>query len=46
MAGFPNVVVHGCQALDKGVLADVVRNRLDDLLAFVAAIRARLPAAP
>jgi uncharacterized protein YutE (UPF0331/DUF86 family) len=39
MAGFRNVVVHGYQALDKAILADIVSNRLDDLLNFAAAIR-------
>lgn len=39
MAGFRNVVVHGYQALDKAILADIVSNRLEDLLNFVAAIR-------
>lgn len=42
MAGFRNVVVDGYQALDKAVLADIVTNRLGDLLDFVAAIRQRL----
>ena len=41
MAGFRNVVVHGYQALDPRILADLVQHRLDDLLAFVAAVRAR-----
>ncbi len=39
MAGFRNVVVHGYQDVDLGVVEDVFRNHLDDLLAFVAAIR-------
>jgi uncharacterized protein YutE (UPF0331/DUF86 family) len=39
MAGFRNVVVHGYQSVDLGILEDVVRNRLDDLLAFVEAMR-------
>ena len=39
MAGFRNVVVHGYQSVDLGILEDVVRNRLDDLLSFVAAMR-------
>jgi uncharacterized protein YutE (UPF0331/DUF86 family) len=39
MAGFRNVVVHGYQALDRAILADVVANRLGDLLDYVAAIR-------
>ena len=41
MAGFRNVVVHGYQALDLEVVRDVVAHRLDDLLAFVAAVHAR-----
>ena len=41
MAGFRNVIVHGYQDVDLGVLEDVLRNHLDDLLAFVRAIRAR-----
>ncbi len=39
MAGFRNVIVHGYQDVDLGVLEDVLRNHLDDLLAFVRAIR-------
>jgi uncharacterized protein YutE (UPF0331/DUF86 family) len=42
MAGFRNVVVHGYQALDPRILADLVQHRLDDLLAFVGAVRVRL----
>ncbi len=42
MAGFRNVVVHGYQALDRQILTDIVQHRLDDLLAFVAAVRGRL----
>jgi uncharacterized protein YutE (UPF0331/DUF86 family) len=42
MAGFRNVIVHGYQHVDLAVVEDVLRNHLDDLLAFVAAIRARL----
>jgi len=41
MAGFRNVVVHGYQDVDLGVVEDVLRNHLDDLLAFVTAIRRR-----
>lgn len=41
MAGFRNVVVHGYQEVDLGIVEDVLRNHLDDLLAFVAAIRGR-----
>ncbi len=43
MAGFRNVVVHGYQAVDLAVVEDVLRNHLDDLLAFVAAIRGAPP---
>jgi uncharacterized protein YutE (UPF0331/DUF86 family) len=39
MAGFRNVLVHGYQDVDLGVVEDVLRNHLDDLLSFVAAIR-------
>jgi len=39
MAGFRNVVVHGYRDVDLGGVEDVVRNHLDDLLAFVSAIR-------
>lgn len=42
MAGFRNVVVHGYADVDLTIVEDVVRNHLDDLLAFVRAIRARL----
>ena len=41
MAGFRNVLVHGSQDVDLGVVEDVLRSHLGDLLAFVAAIRAR-----
>lgn len=41
MAGFRNVLVHGYQDVDLGVVEDVLRSHLGDLLAFVAAIRAR-----
>ena len=42
MAGFRNVVVHGYQGVDLGVVEDVLRHHLGDLLEFVAAIRSRL----
>lgn len=42
MAGFRNVLVHGYDDVDLAVVEDVVRNRLDDLLAFVTAISRRL----
>jgi uncharacterized protein YutE (UPF0331/DUF86 family) len=41
MAGFRNVIVHGYQDVDLGVLEDVLAHHLDDLLAFVGAIRGR-----
>jgi uncharacterized protein YutE (UPF0331/DUF86 family) len=41
MAGFRNVIVHGYQDVDLGVVEDVLKNHLDDLLVFVAAVRGR-----
>lgn len=41
MAGFRNVLVHGYETVDLGIVEDVVRHRLDDLLAFVRAVRER-----
>lgn len=38
MAGFRNLVVNGCEVVDLGIVRDVVENRLDDLLAFVAEV--------
>jgi uncharacterized protein YutE (UPF0331/DUF86 family) len=40
MVGFRNVLVHGYDDVDLGVVRDVLTNRLGDLDAFVAAIRA------
>ena len=45
MAGFRNVLVHGYTAVDTRIVQDVVERHLDDLLAFAAAIRARLTTA-
>lgn len=42
MAGFRNVIVHGYDDVDLGVVEDVVRNHLDDLLQFVAVMRGGL----
>jgi uncharacterized protein YutE (UPF0331/DUF86 family) len=42
MAGFRNIVVHGYHRMEPLILRDIVENRLDDILAFTAAIRARL----
>jgi uncharacterized protein YutE (UPF0331/DUF86 family) len=39
MAGFRNVVVHGYQDVNLAIVRDVLEHRLDDLLAFSAAIR-------
>lgn len=44
MAGFRNVLVHGYDTVDLDIVRDVLEHRLDDLLAFVRAIRARLSA--
>jgi uncharacterized protein YutE (UPF0331/DUF86 family) len=44
MVGFRNIVVHGYQSVDPRVMRDIVENRLDDLLAFTAAIKTHLPA--
>jgi len=41
MVGFRNVLVHGYDDVDIGVVHDVVVNRLPDLVEFVAAVRAR-----
>ena len=43
MAGFRNVLVQGYADVDLDVVGDVLRNRLDDFLTFVQAIRPRLP---
>jgi uncharacterized protein YutE (UPF0331/DUF86 family) len=41
MAGFRNVIVHGYAEVDLGIVEDVVLHHLDDLSAFVAAVRSR-----
>jgi uncharacterized protein YutE (UPF0331/DUF86 family) len=43
MVGFRNVLVHGYDTVDLGVVEDVLRHRLGDLVGFVVVIRARLP---
>lgn len=43
MAGFRNIVVHGYAGVNLEIARDIVEHRLADLLAFVAAIRRRLP---
>lgn len=40
--GLRNVLVHGYAEVDLAVVRDVVEHRLDDLLAFTAAVRGRL----
>ena len=44
MVGFRNIVVHGYQSVDPEIMRDIVEHRLDDLLAFTAAIKSRLQA--
>lgn len=45
MAGFRNVLVHGYDDVDLGVVHDVLERHLGDLTAFVDAVRRRLSAA-
>jgi uncharacterized protein YutE (UPF0331/DUF86 family) len=42
MAGFRNILVHGYQGVDLDIVCDVLEHRLDDLVAFVEAVRGRL----
>jgi uncharacterized protein YutE (UPF0331/DUF86 family) len=42
MAGFRNILVHVYGDVDLGMVEKILRHHLDDLLAFVAAIRARM----
>lgn len=42
MAGFRNVLVHGYEEVDLAIVRDVVEHHLEDLLAFVAAMRERI----
>ena len=44
MVGFRNIVVLGYQSVDPEIMRDIVEHRLDDLLAFTAAIKSRLQA--
>jgi len=41
MAGFRNVLVHGYDDVDLGVVRDVLANHLGDLESFVHAVRQR-----
>ena len=42
MAGFRNVIVHGYQDVDLGIVEDVLANHLDDLLEFARLVRKEL----
>ncbi len=44
MAGFRNILVHGYDVVDLAIVRDIVEHRLDDLLAYVAAIRVAMRA--
>jgi len=46
MAGFRNVLVHGYQDVNLGIVRDVVENHLGDLVELCAAIRAGLKRRP
>jgi uncharacterized protein YutE (UPF0331/DUF86 family) len=39
MAGFRNVLVHGYQDVDLGIVEDILTHHLGDLVAFVASVR-------
>lgn len=38
MAGFRNILVHGYDDVDLGIVRDIVEHHLDDLLAFVRVV--------
>ena len=42
MVGFRNILVHGYEAVNPAQIEKITRHHLDDLLAFVRAIRDRL----
>lgn len=42
MTAFRNILVHGYQAVDLRIVREILERRLDDLLAFAAAVRARI----
>jgi uncharacterized protein YutE (UPF0331/DUF86 family) len=42
MVGFRNLLVHGYESIDIGIVESIVTDHLGDLLDFVAAIRRRL----
>lgn len=39
MAGFRNILVHGYEIVDLAIVEEILRDHIDDLLAFAAAIR-------
>ena len=43
MVGFRNILVHGYEVVDLGILREVVYKRLGDLLEFASVIRRKLP---
>jgi len=45
MCGFRNILVHGYDDVDLGVVRDVLANGLDDLLEFVRVLRGRVQGA-
>jgi uncharacterized protein YutE (UPF0331/DUF86 family) len=42
MVGFRNILVHGYDTVDIGIVRDILDHRLEDLLAYVSKIRSRL----
>ena len=42
MAGFRNVLVHGYDTVDLGVVRDILENRLQDLIDYCAVVESRL----
>jgi uncharacterized protein YutE (UPF0331/DUF86 family) len=42
MAGFRNILVHAYETVDLAIVEKIVTDRLDDLLQFASAIRAKL----
>jgi uncharacterized protein YutE (UPF0331/DUF86 family) len=42
MAGFRNVLVHGYGDVDLGVVEEIVRHHVSDLLRFVEVVRGKL----
>jgi len=42
MAGFRNILVHGYDDVDLGVVKDILSRHLGDLTSFTSAIRERL----